>query len=56
MVDPTTARGPDPVAQAHSSGTMGSHPSQAVFIGTMAMVLVAFMALCVIAAFVAMGR
>ncbi len=56
MADPTTAKGPDPVAQAHSSGSMGSHPSQAVFIGNMAVVLVVLMAVCIITAFLAMGR
>ncbi|MDB5506024.1 MAG: hypothetical protein JWR75_662 [Devosia sp.] len=57
MSDPhTTERGADPAAVIHSEGSMGSKPTQAMFLSGWAMALIALIAIAMIVAFVAMGN
>ena len=57
MSDPHTAeRGPDPAAVIHSEGSMGSKPTQALFLSGWAMALIALIAASMILAFMAMAN
>ena len=57
MSDPhTTERGPDPAAVIHSEGSMGSRPTQALFLSGWSMALIVLIVASIIVAFMAMAN